>query len=54
MDLNTLAQLGEFVGGIGVFATLIYLTIQVRQSNAMQATAAELARAEAQENASAG
>ena len=54
MDLNTLAQLGELVGGIGVFATLIYLTIQVRQSNAMQATAAELARAEAQENASAG
>jgi len=54
VDLSQLAQLGEFIGGIGVFATLIYLTIQVRQSNAMQNTAAELARAEANENASRG
>lgn len=54
MDLTHFAQLGEFIGGIGVFVTLIYLTIQVRQSNALQATAAQLARAEAQENASGG
>jgi len=54
VDLSQLAQLGEFIGGIGVFATLIYLAIQMRQSNAMQNTAAELARAEANENASRG
>lgn len=33
MDLPQLAQLGEFVGGIAVLVTLIYLATQVRQSN---------------------
>lgn len=37
MDLQTTAQLlgniGEFVGAIAVVATLVYLAIQVRQSN---------------------
>lgn len=54
MDLSQLAQLGEFIGGIGVFATLIYLTIQVRQSNAIQTKSAQLARANANESAARG
>jgi hypothetical protein len=30
MNLETLSQLGEFVGGIGVILSLVYLAIQVR------------------------
>ncbi len=33
MDLTQLANLGEFIGGVAVLVTLIYLAIQVRQSN---------------------
>ena len=33
MELDQLAKLGEFLGGIGVFASLVYLGLQVRQSN---------------------
>ncbi len=33
MDLSQLANLGEFIGGIAVLVTLIYLAMQVRQSN---------------------
>ena len=33
MDLTQLANLGEFVGGVAVMVTLIYLALQVRQSN---------------------
>jgi hypothetical protein len=54
LDLTQLAQLGEFIGGVGVFATLIYLTIQVRQSNSIQSKSAQLARANANENAARG
>jgi hypothetical protein len=36
MDLATLAQLGEFVGGIGVVLSLIYLGIQVRGNTKSQ------------------
>ena len=32
MTLNELANLGEFIGGIAVIATLIYLAIQLRQN----------------------
>lgn len=32
MDLTTLAQLGEFIGGIFVVISLIYLAYQVRQN----------------------
>jgi hypothetical protein len=32
MDLDTLAKLGEFVGGIFVFISLIYLAYQLRQN----------------------
>ena len=31
MDLAQLANLGEFIGGIAVLVTLIYLALQVRQ-----------------------
>ena len=30
MDLQTLAQIGEFLGGLSVLLTLIYLAIQIR------------------------
>lgn len=33
MDLTELANLGEFVGGVAVLVTLIYLAFQVRVSN---------------------
>ena len=33
MDLETLARLGEFVGGFAVIASLAYLAIQIRQGN---------------------
>lgn len=36
MDLATLAQLGEFIGGIGVFLSLVYLGIQVRGNTKSQ------------------
>ena len=32
MGLSELAQIGEFVGGIAVLVTLIYLAVQVRQN----------------------
>ncbi len=35
MDLGQLANLGEFIGGIAVLVTLVYLAVQVRQGNAM-------------------
>ena len=33
MDLEALGNLGDFVGGIAVIVTLIYLALQVRQNN---------------------
>jgi hypothetical protein len=33
MDLTQLANLGEFIGGVAVLVTLIYLAVQVRQTN---------------------
>ncbi len=32
MDLTQLANLGEFIGGVAVLVTLVYLVIQVRQN----------------------
>jgi hypothetical protein len=32
MDLSTLADLGDFVGGIAVLASLAYLALQIRQN----------------------
>ncbi len=34
MDFDTLANIGEFVGGVFVIVTLIYLAYQVRQNSA--------------------
>ena len=34
MDLTQLADLGEFIGGVAVLVTLVYLVIQIRQGNA--------------------
>jgi len=34
MDLSTLANLGEFIAGLGVIVSLIYLAAQVRQNTA--------------------
>ncbi len=33
MDLTQLANLGEFIGGVAVLVTLIYLAYQLRQNN---------------------
>ena len=33
MDLTQLANLGEFIGGVAVLVTLIYLALQVRHGN---------------------
>ncbi len=33
MDLTQLANLGEFIGGVAVLVTLIYLAAQVKQGN---------------------
>ncbi len=40
MDLTQLANLGEFIGGVVVLVTWIYLAVQVRQGN--RQTAASL------------
>ena len=42
MDLESLAQVGEFVGGISVIATLIYLALQIRgNSSAVRSAGAQ-------------
>ena len=33
MDLTQLANLGEFLGGVAVLVTLVYLSAQIKQSN---------------------
>ncbi len=35
MNLEQLADLGEFIGGVAVLATLLYLAAQLRQANRM-------------------
>ncbi len=40
MDLAELANVGEFVGGIAVLVTLVYLAVQLRQSNILAAAEA--------------
>ena len=39
MDLTQLANLGEFIGGVAVLVTLVYLAIQVRSSGRDQRVA---------------
>ena len=48
MDLTQLANLGEFVGGLAVLATLVYLVIQVRQNTEQIRQATEVARGTAE------
>jgi len=36
MDLGRLADLGEFLGGLGVIVSLVYLAVQVRESSSSQ------------------
>jgi len=36
MELQTLADIGEFMGGLGVVVTLIYLAIQIRSNTQSQ------------------
>lgn len=36
MNLETMAQIGEFAGGVGVIVTLIYLAAQVRANTSSQ------------------
>ena len=38
MDLTQLANLGEFIGGVAVLVTLVYLVIQVRQGSSALAS----------------
>ena len=38
MDLTQLANLGEFIGGVAVLVTLVYLAVQVRQGTAALAS----------------
>ena len=40
MDLAQLANLGEFIGGIAVLVTLIYLAIQVKHTRALMGVGA--------------
>ncbi len=40
MDLTQLANLGEFIGGVAVLVTLIYLAVQVRHVRQMSVVAA--------------
>ena len=44
--LDTLGNLGDFIGGIAVLVTLIYLAIQIRQHTAQAKEASEIARAD--------
>ncbi len=47
MDLTQLANLGEFIGGVAVLVTLVYLAAQVRQSRSEIQRNTETARAAA-------
>ncbi len=42
MDLTQLANLGEFIGGVAVLVTLIYLAAQIRQNTNTTSASADL------------
>ncbi len=46
MTLSQLAQLGEFIGGVAVLATLVYLAVQIRQNTAAFLTSSTAQAAE--------
>ena len=50
MTIGELGNIGEFVSAIGVIVTLVYLAIQIRQSNKLAITSAYQARADANIN----
>ena len=50
MDLNQLANLGEFIGGVAVLVTLVYVAVQVRQGAVAQQRAADIAASDALQN----
>ena len=39
MDITTLAAWGEFLGGIAVVVSLVYLASQIRQNSRLDASA---------------
>ena len=41
MTLEDLGNLGDFIGGLAVIATLLYLAVQIRQNNRLLRTSAE-------------
>ncbi len=45
MDLDALGNIGDFVGGVAVIATLFYLAVQIRQNTRQVTQSVELARA---------
>lgn len=47
MNFEPLGNIGEFVGGIGVAASLIYLAVQIRQNSRHVQASIEQARAQA-------
>jgi hypothetical protein len=47
MNLEALGNIGDFVGGIAVIATLVYLAIQIRQSNRLVEQSTQIAHAQA-------
>ena len=46
MNIMELGALGEFLGSIGVIATLIYLAVQIRQNTASMSESRKLAIAQ--------
>ena len=44
--LEELGNLGDFIGGVAVLVTLIYLSIQIRQNTAQVKIGSEIARAD--------
>ena len=42
--LNVLGNLGDFIGGVAVLVTLIYLAVQIRQNTAQAKIGSEIAR----------
>ena len=54
MDLDALGNLGDFLGGVGVVITLVYLAIQIRQNTRQLRVAADAARTTALEDTTLG
>jgi hypothetical protein len=50
MDLTQLANLGEFIGGVAVLVTLIYLALQIRQNTNTTNASADLEAAKLMAN----